>query len=381
MGVNEPLARETTVELRWRRSLLGQLAAILLVILAMLVGLYWLLTRPRSPAELPKATGISHIFTIFGIGRGDDLNRPDDATIDARGNIYVSDSGNHRVLVFDGKGRFIRKIGRNGTGKGKLKFPLGIAVDGAGRVYVSTMGLNKIMVFSQAGRFLREFRLGDDAVNDLPIKLRIKDNRLYATASGRVVVMDLNGKVLRKWGELGKGLGRFAYPNGLDVDADGKIFVSDSNNSRIQIFNQKGRLIGAKGKPPKNMRDAGRMFGLNLGLAIDEAGRVFVVDAFNSSIRVFDKDGEDLGELGQDGSHEGQLHVPSGLTHVAGDRFLVADKWNNRVQMVALTVPGQPAVDLKSFTAWPFWAALGLLLFMTARVVRRLLERRRMMSS
>ena len=83
-----------------------------------------------------------------GTGDGQFI-RQGDINVDSVGNVYVADTGNHRVQKFDTNGAFITKWGENGVGQGKFTSPYGVAVDSSGNVYVSDMGTHKIQVFAQ----------------------------------------------------------------------------------------------------------------------------------------------------------------------------------------------------------------------------------------
>ena len=83
-----------------------------------------------------------------GIGNGQFLNHAD-ISVDYLGNIYVADTGNHRIQKFNNEGKFITKWGREGISRGEFHSPYGIAVDTLGKVYVVDIGKNNIQVFAQ----------------------------------------------------------------------------------------------------------------------------------------------------------------------------------------------------------------------------------------
>ena len=156
--------------------------------------------------------------------------------------VYVSDTGNHVINVFDKNGEFIENIGSRGTEEGKFNFPTYLWVDGAGRLYVSDTLNYRIQVFSVEGKFVMMF------------------------------------------GEQGDGPGYFAHPAGVAVDSLGNIYVTDRQFENFQIFDQAGRLllpIGGEGSGPGQ-------FWLPAGVYVDKAGRIYIADSFNKRVQVFE---------------------------------------------------------------------------------------------
>jgi len=337
---------------------------ILILLLGVLLYLYWFLTKPPTPVDQPRAKGINWIFSIYGWGNHR-LDSPDGVAFDKNGNIYVSDTGNNRGVAFDSNGKFRFVFGartiKYGLQKHKLMLPLGLTVDPKnGDIYVAQMVASKITVFNKKGKWLR------DIPSDRPIKVKIFHNNLYVTTPGSIWIMTKKGKRIKQWGLKGHGVGEFEYPNGIDMDKKGNLFISDSENNRLQIFNKKGKLVGGIGAPTSNMNQSQRLFGFALGLAIDNQQMVYVVDAFHHAIRVFDHNGKDLGELGIQGSNDGEFNYPSDITYRGGRAFAIADKWNDRIQIVNLT-PANVAGGVAAAPAGVpiyIWVILFLLLLL-----------------
>lgn len=122
---------------------------------------------------------------------------PRSITVGPNGDVYVADTGNDRVQVFDTEGTFLRWVGESGSGIGQLNEPVGIAVGQAGELYVADVWNARIQVFDAVGQFLRLWevpswqRLG---LNDKPF-LAYVDGRLWATdpALGRVLAFTPQG--------------------------------------------------------------------------------------------------------------------------------------------------------------------------------------------
>jgi DNA-binding beta-propeller fold protein YncE len=348
---------------------------ILLGIFLILLYLYMNLMKPPAPENDGESAGIKSIFSIYGWD-GNRLDSPDSVTMGPNGNIYVSDTGNHRIAVFNRNGKFQFAIGKKADKpedqpkNGPLLFPLGLAVARNGDIYAASMERSLVLVFNSRGHFKRQISV------DKPIDVAIRDDNLVVATAGSIEVYTLDGKKKSKWGSSGRRLGSFLYPNGLAYDQDGNLFVSDTQNSRIQILDPRGTVIGVAGKPPENLNDSKRMFGLNMGLALDEQQRVYVVDAFRHSIHIFDHDGNKLGEVGQQGELDGQFNYPSGIASLGGGLFAVADKWNDRVQVVRIDLPRGQTLKDRAQLIYPY-LILVLLVVLLAYLSwrRRRLER------
>lgn len=103
----------------------------------------------------------------FAIGAedGEDwelLSRVSGVAFDAADNLYVLDAGNHRVLVFNANGKFVRKIGKKGGGPGELLSPIGLALTKDGHVAVTDLGRSGVSLFKPDGSFVKNVMLGED---------------------------------------------------------------------------------------------------------------------------------------------------------------------------------------------------------------------------
>jgi DNA-binding beta-propeller fold protein YncE len=133
------------------------------------------------------------------LGENDKLTFPNGVTVDAAGNVYVSDSNDGRLLVYGADGTVRAQVGR-GAGQGNLGLPRGLAVDGQGRVFVADSTGQGVFVFSTLS--------GD---------------------SQRLAYLGYFG------GE-GAADGSFEFPNSVAVDARGRVYVADTFNNRVQIW-------------------------------------------------------------------------------------------------------------------------------------------------
>ncbi len=341
---------------------------IMVLILLGLLLVYWLLTRPLTIKGQPTSRGITNIFSIYGVSRNDLFKEPNAVYVHTDGDIYVADTGNHRIAIFNSSGQYKNKITLKKNKKesaifdrGDLITPLGVGVDSRGRIYTTSFD-SGIIVFSPQGRKIRQLPIPS-------IQVIIEKKKVYVTGVGSIYGFNSKFEIVDHIGSKGRNLGQFESPNDLTIDGKGNMVVSDSQNMRLQIFDKKGELAAYKGEPPKNMNDnKGRLVGLGTGITQDDQGRIFVADALHNAIRIFDKEGNDLGEIGQKGRSDGLFDTPTDIFFMGGNTFAIADKWNDRIQIVQINAAdareaGTPAVSAAS--AIPRWAiVIGIIILL-----------------
>jgi DNA-binding beta-propeller fold protein YncE len=176
------------------------------------------------------------------LGRG---ANPLGLAFDSDGKLYMTDvSGNrkdHRVLVFGNGQRPQRKIGS----RGMFWFPNGLAVDDEGDVYVADSNDGRLGIFTPGGRPVSSIQRGvGDGDLGLPRGVALGGGKLYVvdTTAQTVKVYDLPGKVTEvpsyvgSFGVEGIADGQFQYPNGIAIGGDGRIYVTDRENNRVQVW-------------------------------------------------------------------------------------------------------------------------------------------------
>src|SRR6266508_4438300 len=163
-----------------------------------------------------------------GAGQGRFME-PRGVATDARGNLYVADTKNSRIQVFDSNGQFVREFGSKGSGDGQFNEPCGVAVDPQGEIWVADTWNQRIVHFNPDGKYTGSFIdtekgfFGPRAV--IPSK-----NLLYVADTGnkRIVRFDRQGNRLSDWGGNGTRPGQFIEPVGLAADPAGNIYVADT---------------------------------------------------------------------------------------------------------------------------------------------------------
>jgi hypothetical protein len=212
-------------------------------------GLVQLLLGRKAEAErvpaapLTQAAGGGRGGGLPGAGAQSDLfNRPTDVAWDAAGNIYVADGlGNARIAKFDKNGKFVRSWGSRGTANGQFSTVHGLSIDAEGNVYAADPGNKRIQVFDGDGVYKRQIdNVGaPQAVCISPGPHQV----LYASNSnpqndidsgGEIYRMELDGKVLDKFGKAGKLPTEFGTVNAIDCRGRTELYVGELGNWRVQ---------------------------------------------------------------------------------------------------------------------------------------------------
>jgi NHL repeat len=173
--------------------------------------------------------------------QGDSFNRPTDIAWDAQGNMFVSDAyANARIVKLDKTGRFIKTWGSRGSESGQFNMPNSVAVDAQGNVYVADLGNKRIQIFDNDGTFKGQ-------ITDVgaPWTICISPGAhqyLYSSNSnppesmdgGEIYKMELDGKVLGKFGVAGKLAKEFGTTNEIDCRYPNTLYIGEVTNWRVQ---------------------------------------------------------------------------------------------------------------------------------------------------
>jgi uncharacterized protein (TIGR03663 family) len=155
--------------------------------------------------------------------------------------VYVTDTGNKRVQVFEATGSFAFQWGGGGAAEGTLDEPVGIALGPEGEVYIADTWNRRIQVFDSRAVYLRQWpiRGWDSGLPEEKPYLAVDTaGRVYVTDPGsyRVLVFDSEGDTLASFGRYGQDDQSFALPQGIAVGAGGTIYVTDAHAHRVLIF-------------------------------------------------------------------------------------------------------------------------------------------------
>ncbi len=169
-----------------------------------------------------------------GVGGNDErhFRSPDDIAFATNGDIYVADAGNGRIVQLSPEGEFIRQWGRKGKAEGEFAAAHGIGIDSMDRIYVADRGNHRVQVFSKDGEFLAAWTgfgnpFGVQVVGD---ELIVSDGDAHTISHLRLD----SGKMIEQWGDAEM----LQLPHLMDTDAMGRLFVTEVNGKRVQIFSR-----------------------------------------------------------------------------------------------------------------------------------------------
>ena len=254
-----------------------------------------------------------------------------------QGRLFVSDTAMRAVLVFDIPEKKTMQIKE--TPRGFLSKPLGLDVDGKGNVYVADGGLRRIVVFTRDGKFIRD--IGTDKTFDRLSSVTVNHDgtRVYAVDIGgvqsenhRVRVFDAQtGEHLKDIGKRGNGPGEFNLPRDVAIGLDGRLYVVDGGNFRVQIFDKDGKYLSSFGKVGKMLGD----FARPKEIATDADGNVYVADTAFGNFQIFSPDGDLLMFVGERSEANGpaKYMLPSGIFVDEDRRVYMVDQWFRKIDV------------------------------------------------
>ena len=143
-----------------------------------------------------------------------------------------------------------------------------------------------------------------------------------------IKVFDAAGILVRVIGQRGEGPGEFNFPTHLAF-ARGQLYVTDTLNSRVQVFSASGDLLGNRGFGTRGLY-LGNLVRPK-GVGVDSEGNIYVVESYYDSLLVFSERGEFLLPIGGTGTATGRFYLPAGVWVDARNRVFVADMFNGRV--------------------------------------------------
>ncbi len=318
----------------------------------------WLLSLWLAPLLICSLSGcteptLSPTENVLVWGRrGLDDGRfmtPRAITIDDQDHIYVVDKTS-RIQVFDRDGKFLRSWRTPECLQGK---PCGLSISQDGLLMVCDTHYFRVLFYTLDGQLVNERTIGGvngrapgefgfvtDVVQDSKGNYYIAEYGDY----DRIQKFTPAGKFVYQWGEHGEEPGQFQRPQGLAMDEHDHLWVADASNNRIQVFDVSGeqpvvvRTWGKAGSEPGCLS-------YPYELILDGEGHVFVCEFANHRIQKFTLDGRSLGTWGGAGREVGQFHQPWSMCRDSEGAFHVVDSYNHRLQRFYFNPPTAPTTS------------------------------------
>jgi sugar lactone lactonase YvrE len=289
---------------------------------------------PKKSAWMDKLAGVAvgeaspsdklfyQLIRPYGIGE------------DSKGRIYVADEKVLAVFIFNPDTGEVELI-KNGT-NARFRLITGLALDDTDNLFVSDSELRHVLVFDKQHRVQASISQGMSSPAGLAVD---NENRfLYVcdTDLDQVLVYDADPpyNLLRTIGKRdGKHElttpGDFSRPTNAAVDEDGNVYVSDTFNDRVEIFDADGNFVREFGKPG----DGPGYFTRPKGLAVDRDGHIWVADAMQDRVQVFTPEGKLLIWIGNHGMLPGQFSMVAGVLIDKQNRVITSEQYPGRVQI------------------------------------------------
>lgn len=308
-----------------------------------------------STTALSAAPAIRSVeWLVYGPSLADGFLRPLGLAVDTeRGILVVADTGRHRLVILDAKGRGRGTLGcdSGGTATGTCE-PRAVAIGPRGRIYTLDALAHEVEVLTPTGARLARFDpCPNDTLQTLPQCVAVGGSgRIYVGFGGEdagYVVLGPKGQLLSSVGFSPDGL--FVGPVALAVspDEDAIAVVDPTAELVVSIYGSDGQLRIAFG--PHGEGDG--TFSMAAHAAWGPGSTLWVTDQVRHSISVFDRDGRYLGRIGGFGRGPGQFDYPIGCAFLAPDRVAVLERAGSRLQVLDVEVgeAREPQTGLGSF--------------------------------
>ncbi len=296
---------------------------------ALLAGLGCLAT----PDEPPTASGGEAAFEVVHgwprLPEGYALGQATGVDVDSQNRVWVFHRAARPVLCIDGdSGEVISSFGDD-----LFDNEHGLAVDGGGTVWVTDADTHVVQQYSPEGDLLKTLGVeGEAGENETHFNKPTDvdfgpDGSIYVTdgyGNNRVVKLGQDGKFVKAWGAKGTGPGEFDTPHGVAVDGEGRVYVADRGNARVQVFDAEGQFLAEW-----SSEEIGRPWGVD----ITAEGNVIVADGGDLTNTAYDRngavlmtpEGEVLERWGSYGSQDGQFYWAHDIAAGADGAVYVVD--------------------------------------------------------
>ena len=245
--------------------------------------------------------------------------------VDGKGHVYVFHRGANPIMEFAPDGRMVRS-----WGDGMFIRAHAVRIDPEGNIWTVDNDTHQVLKMDPSGRVRmvigRRGQSGEtDELFNRPTDVAFGPNgEIYVTdgyGNSRVVKFSKEGRYITAWGKHGKGEGEFDLPHTVAVDQQGRVYVGDRENYRVQVFDADGNYL-------TQWDHVGSPWGLDF----HPDGTLVMADGHNDRIVKLSLDGEVLGAFGRNGRMPGDLSFGHHIAVDAEGNIFVGEIKNQRVQ-------------------------------------------------
>ncbi len=255
------------------------------------------------------------------------LYEPSGVAVDREGNVYVFNRSPHPLLKLTSEGKLIKSYCEGGV----FVDSHGVRIDRDDNIWAVDRNGQMIFKINQEGRILmvlgRRGQKGTAHDNfNRPTDVAFAPNGDVFISDGygnsRVIKFDKNGKYLLEWGKKGSAPGEFNLPHAIVLDTQGRVYVGDRENYRVQIFDVNGKFLG-------QWTNVGSPWGLDL---TPDKQHILLSDGHNNRVLLLNLEGQILGVQGSPGKAPGEFIHAHAIASAPNGDFYVAETVNWRVQ-------------------------------------------------
>lgn len=272
-------------------------------------------------------------FGSYGTGDGEFI-QPSDLAIDSYGAVFVTDTYNNRVVKFSSSGTYQSQFGTSGSNPENLNSPSDIEINSAGTtLYVASD--STVKVFSTSGIYqsnVGSYGEGNGEYSDPTSFTLDADDNIYVTEEYPVVAIEKFNSSHQSVATFLPNKENFDRPIGVTLTDDGGLFVVDMEHSVVRKFNSYYEEESQIGHFNSYGSYAGELNGPG-AVAVDSYGYIYVTDSNNDRVQKFDSYGDFVSEIGSSGSGNGEFADPMGIAVGPNNNVYVTDAENSRVQV------------------------------------------------
>ena len=274
----------------------------------------------QTQVSAKPSMSFEHVMNIGTKGTGEgQFKYVEDFALSIEGHLLVTDAAHAYVQVFDKTtGKYLGRFGGKGDDDHNLDKPEGIAVAPNGHIYVADYNTRYVKVYDKDHNWVMTFSdYGNEPGENIKSEfMDIYNGRLYMPEAGnhRVNIFDLEGNFIALFGDGGNtgpdsADGLLNNTEAAKVNSEGKVYVSDLKNDRVQVFDTDSKFLFTWGKTGSGPGE----FKVPAGLAIDKHDNIYIAEIGNNRVQVFDKDGDFITMWGTKGSGNGQFGNTHGI--------------------------------------------------------------------
>jgi DNA-binding beta-propeller fold protein YncE len=284
----------------------------------------------KAPRKIPHELIFQN--EISGRILGYNLQHPSGASVDPQGNLYITDTGNHRLIKFNRNLEPVRDYGGYGSGIGRFLNPEDMIIDRGLNLYVLDSGNRRVVHLDLNLDYVDEI-VPEDAPDEIITTLG-KLSGLQISSLGELTVADYDNSRLirmdnfnnfsRYIGDFGYGQGALLSPMGIATNPYGRSFVADAGNGRIAVYDDFGNYLFQFGNSELGRPSA---------VTVSPYGIIWVADQVTQSVYAFSPQGKVLLNVGGPGRDDFKYSNIEALAASQDGKLYLADSGNNRIMI------------------------------------------------